>query len=460
MTGDRSPEDWLARETGTSKSDARRTLATGRQLNELPATAGAAKRGELSAKQAEAVADAADAAPDAEERLLDSAKRKGFGELLDDCRRTRHDADPNPEATARRMHAKRSYRTWTDADGTGNLMLSGPAAAIARMDNAIRHRADRFFREARKDGRREPSEAYGFDAAEVLLTRTGGDDDAPSAPKGSAAKIIVRVDHSALQRGITLDGELCEIVGFGPVPVSTVQEWMADAFIAAILTKGTEIQKVVHLGRKFTAVQQTVLQWQDPVCANRGCNNRLGLEYDHLEDWADTHTTRTEAAKRFCRACHRLKTLGWSVGPPDEDGKIELIPPDDDRHPLQVAARRARASSRSSPRTESGLRRRRRQAHCLDAVARPCAAVRLRRHARRLRCRPDRARSSSSASPWPTCRRWVSRWSRRASASASRWPTTSRTTTRRRPRPSTGWRSCSPRSRGGGWPRTSSGPPG
>ena len=48
------PTDWLARQTGTSKADAGRLVETGRQLEALPAVAGAVTRGELSARQAEA----------------------------------------------------------------------------------------------------------------------------------------------------------------------------------------------------------------------------------------------------------------------------------------------------------------------------------------------------------------------------------------------------------------------
>ena len=50
-----------------------------------------------------------------------------------------------------------------------------------------------------------------------------------------------------------------------------------NAFLAAIVTKGTEITKVVHLGRKFTSEQRTALQWRDPICARKGCANRLRL---------------------------------------------------------------------------------------------------------------------------------------------------------------------------------------
>lgn len=347
--GHQSPAAWLANETGTSKADAGRLIDTARKLEQLPATADAVGRGELSAQQAEAIAGAATAAPAEERRLLDRAKQgASLRDLQDDCRRTRRAADPDPDATDRRVRAKRSCRTWTDADGaTGHLHLTGPAAAIARIDNAIRHRAERLFAAARSEGRREPNEAYAFDAAEQLLTSTG---DATPIAAGADAKIIVRIDHSALLRGHAVAGETCEIAGMGPVPVATVREWMKDAFVAAVLTKGDDVQRVVHLGRRFTATQRTALQWQDPVCANKGCTNRLGLEYDHFEDWADTHTTRVTAAKRFCRSCHRLKSIGWSVSAPDADGQCTFTPPD------QCAVARAAGDAMRARRARRGSR--------------------------------------------------------------------------------------------------------
>lgn len=324
VEGDRTPEDWLARTTGTTRAEAAKELQCGRDLQRVPEIARAATAGELSVKQTEAIAGAAAVDPTAAARLLASAKDKGLRELQDECRTTRTNADPDPEATRARIHARRSYRTWTDPDGTGHLHLTGPSDVIARVDNAVRHRCERIFRAARRDGRREPTDAYAFDAATELLTSAG---EGTPPPAGAEAKIIVRVDLPALLRGRAVDGETCEIAGLGPIPVSVVREWMDDAFLAAIVTKGTEITKVVHLGRRFTSEQRTALQWRDPVCARKGCDNRLGLQYDHFEDWADTHTTRVEAGRRFCPPCHRLKTLGWNVSDPDADGQCTFTPP-------------------------------------------------------------------------------------------------------------------------------------
>ncbi len=216
--GDRTPVDWLARTTGTTRAEAAKELQTGQDLQLVPEVAKAATAGELSVKQAEAIAGAAAVDPASAGRLLDSAKDKGLRELQDECRATRTKADPDPEATRARIHAKRSYRMWTDPDGTGHVHLSGPADVIARVDNAVRHRCDRIFRDARRTGRREPTDAYAFDAAADLLTSAG---DGKAVPTGADAKIIVRVDHDALLRGRTV-GEVPRPRGGGATTVHEV----------------------------------------------------------------------------------------------------------------------------------------------------------------------------------------------------------------------------------------------
>lgn len=338
--GAKSAEDWLADTTGTSKGDAADTLDTGRKLKALPATEAELRKGKLSTKQAKAVTDAATADPSAERDLLDAAQNSSLGALKNKARRTKHSANRDPEATRKRIHAHRSCRNWVDPDGVGHLHASGTPEAIARLAAKIGHRAGKIFETARKASQREPLEAYAFDALSELINEDG---NGTTMPAGSDAKIIVRIDHTALLRGWTLDGETCEIDGFGPVPVSVVREWMQDAFIAAVLTKSEVVTRVVHLGRKFTAKQKTALQWRDPECCVQGCTNTVRLEYDHDTGWANTHTTVVEDGDRLCHRDHKRKTAGWHLGDRDTSGKRLLLPPNHPDHPLQVAARQARA---------------------------------------------------------------------------------------------------------------------
>jgi hypothetical protein len=285
------------------------------------------------------VAEAAAADPAAEARLLDQAARGSLGELRDHARRTKAAADADPEATRRRIHAGRRVRCWTDADGTAHLKASGPADAIARLRATVDHRADQIFRQRRRDGHREPVDAYRFDALEELVTSGGR---GVPMPRGADAKIIVRVDHAALLRGRVQGDEVCEIAGVGPIAVSVVRSWMHDAFVAALLTKGTDICSVVHLGRRFTALQRTAQEWRDPECAVLGCHRSGRLERDHRDDWAHTHETRFESSDRYCSIHHDLKTTeGWMLEA--GTGKRRFLPPHHPDHPLQVALADARA---------------------------------------------------------------------------------------------------------------------
>jgi hypothetical protein len=340
--GDRTAAEWLARTTGTTASDASATIATGQRMEDLPETRAAARGGRLSPAQARAVADAASADPSAEARLLDQAAKASVGELVDACRRTKAAADPDSEATHRRIHAARRVRCWTDTEGTAHLKATGTPESIARIRAAIDHRADQIFRKRRAEGQRESSDAYRFDALEELTT--SGTTASP-LPQGADAKIIVRVDHAALVRGRIEGDEVCEIAGVGPVAVSVVRSWMHDAFVAALLTKGTDIRSVVHLGRRFTALQRTAQEWRDPECCVLGCHRSGRLERDHRDDWADTHETRLDSSDRYCSIHHRQKTVeGWMLEP--GTGKRRFLPPDHPDHPLQTAIASARAAQR------------------------------------------------------------------------------------------------------------------
>lgn len=122
-------------------------------------------------------------------------------------------------------------------------------------------------------------------------------------------KILVRVDHTALQRGEVAEGEVCEVVGIGPVPVESVREWIGQgAFVAALLTEGQDVKSVVHMGRSPTALQRTVLEWEQPECHVLGCPARDNLQVDHAEDWSRTRHTTLSELDRYCPDHHRMKT--------------------------------------------------------------------------------------------------------------------------------------------------------
>lgn len=329
--GDRSAAHHLARTSGTSVGQAADVLETARRLAGLSDVAAAARAGALSAQHACAVAVAAAADPASEARLVSMAATSSLAELREECARVRAAVRPDPEAHRKAIHDARFLRTHTDADGAWHLHLRDNPEVGAEIMAAIDPIRDRLFREARARGVHEPSEAY---AADALAELARGE----SKPAQRAStKVIARVDLAALLRGRPIEGEVCELAGFGPVAVSAVRELMdtGDPFLAAVVTDGARVVGVAHLGRRANARQQTALEWLYPTCAVAGCAAVAHLENDHRVEWARTHTTVFDLLDRLCTHHHDRKSLdGWALVP--GEGKRAFVPPDDPRHPRRA----------------------------------------------------------------------------------------------------------------------------
>ena len=189
---------------------------------------------------------------------------------------------------------------WSGQDGAFNLSGRATAEAGALVMAALRPLADKAFDAARKQGRRERPKAYAWDAL-VELARGGGAGAGGGPGAGSRggragprAEVIIRVDHSALLRGYPLDGEVCDIPGFGVTTVEAVRDMIAtgDPVLKAVVTNAKKVIGVVHMRRRPNAYQRTALEWMFPTCAVNGCGTKAHfLQTDHREDWARTHVT-------------------------------------------------------------------------------------------------------------------------------------------------------------------------
>jgi hypothetical protein len=192
--GARSAAEHLAKLGGTSTSVARRTLETSKHVAGLPAITDALQGGVLSTAQADAIVAAAAADPSAEARLLLLAQTTNVTELREECLRVRAAADPDPDATHRRIHAHRCQRTFADAEGAWNLHARGTPEQGARLETALEPIIDEMYAKARQDGRREPREAYAFDALIGLAER---DTTSAKKPKPAVSRDLARGCHCA-----------------------------------------------------------------------------------------------------------------------------------------------------------------------------------------------------------------------------------------------------------------------
>ena len=353
------PEDFIADRAGTSTGRARSELDTSKRLADLDQTADALRRGELSSEQADAISDAALVNPSAEADLLDHAKKNSVKDLKDQCGRKKAAGDPDPEATRRRIHANRRARTWKDNEGGWNFAARGTVDAGAEFHHVWDRLIDQRFEAGRQAGSRELRAAYAFDAlidlARGAANQSGGDlttvsqpqdgahqdgahqdGDAASGPTRSSSTnpkhlALIRVDLAALIRGRVEHDELCEITGLGPLPVRVIRDLLGDSIMKLVITRGSDVANVTHLGRGVNVAQQVALLWSDPTCRVEGCH-RTRLENDHREDWARTHHTRLDEIDPLCGHHHGLKTtVGWAMV--SGSGRRPFVPPEDPRHP-------------------------------------------------------------------------------------------------------------------------------
>jgi hypothetical protein len=392
--GARTAAESLARQAGTSTAAAREALDTSNRLTGLPGVAGALRRGELSPAQAAAIASAAEADRSAQRRLLELAARSSLAELREECARVRAAADPDPDATNRRIHQQRRCRQYTDAEGGWNLSARGTAQDGAAFTTVLSAITDQVFTAARRHGRHEPAEAYAFDALMAMAQHAAGPDQPAARTNGSpdsAADVpggsdqqadhvgsqaggdqpldadratraahgdpgifrntgsrpvgpvpprrwsnprylaLLRVDAAALRRGRVDGGELCEIAGVGPVPVTVARDLLGEAIVKLVITNGVDVANITHLGRGPTVAQKVALMWANDTCHAEGCHRRR-IEYDHRTPWSQTRHTRLDELDPLCDYHHDLKTrLGWALVP--GTGKRPFVPPDDPRHP-------------------------------------------------------------------------------------------------------------------------------
>jgi hypothetical protein len=369
-----------------SPAAARRTLETGRRMTNQAEVASAALAGELSAEQAAVVSAGVAADPAKSRELIDRARRSSLPELNEEVAKIKASGG-DQEQRWRAVHAKRSLRRWTDREGALQAHLYGhpeDGARLWRMLDPIRRRLNLLrHRSGNPDG---TLDALDYDALMTMATVAAGNDGelgladllelglfpqlktpaehqqragdpdlfsagpgpSPSSkPRrrmkklaGSPLRVMIRVDLDALLRGVPLEGELCEMAGYGPVPVSVIEDLLAtdNPFIIGLLTKSQSLVGVYHHGRHPRAHQRSALDFLYPTCAVEGCSSKAGLQYDHREDFEKTRITAFDLLDRLCIHHHGKKTHeGWSLV--KGRGKRAFVPPDHPDHPRSFRGR-------------------------------------------------------------------------------------------------------------------------
>lgn len=200
----------------------------------------------------------------------------------------------------------------------------------------IQKEADRIFRRAYKEGRRETPGNYAADAFAAILT---GEGLIGGRTKSKGSEVVVLVSRESLLRG-SVDpesDEMCEIAGFGAVPVSMARQMMSDSFLKGVVYDGTLVSHVEHFGRHRPAevdtalLVQAVLSHGKVVCEVEQCDRTTGIHWDHKVPFARGGPTSSGNIHPMCGYDNRLKELGRVV---ERNGRwIRLSPDAGERSP-------------------------------------------------------------------------------------------------------------------------------
>ena len=299
------PASWVARQAGTTRTEARGALELARSLGAHPQTKRALLSGAVSLAQAKEIVSFDDESPGHEHELLGRCGTWDLTRLREETRERRL-AGTRPQDLHRRQMAARRFRHWKD--GLGMVCFAGalPPASGVPFVQRIEREAQRLHKAARAQG---SAEGFSAHAADALVTLCEG---GRGAQRGGTDLVIV-CDLYAFRRGHAHPGEPCHLVGGGPIPVEVAKELAKDdAFVKGVLHDGVAIHTVSHHGRHLRAELKTALDL-GPVPSFSGrecvdCKRRQGLEYDHLDPLANHGPTAYANLVARCYLCHQQKT--------------------------------------------------------------------------------------------------------------------------------------------------------
>ncbi len=314
------PATWLADTCGSTTGAARAALKTAVALGDCPDTKEAVLSGELSMIQAGEITRTDEAVPGSEHQMLDAARaHPNVAWLKDKARKHRLEAE-DPEQRRRRQHRARYWRHWVDEHGMTRVSAAFSVEHGVAIMNRVDTETDRRLRQAQHDKTAttvsEPRECVAADAAAAVIFGT--------ARRGAGrAEVVLVCDLAAFQRGRAGDGEVCQVIGGGPVTVDSARELAALAVIKIVLHDGVRIDTVYHPGRYLPAELRTALGLGQPplfdgvACID--CGRRYGIQWDHLDPYAHGGATCYTNLAARCWPCHHDKT--------ERDRKAGLLNP-------------------------------------------------------------------------------------------------------------------------------------
>jgi hypothetical protein len=304
--GSRSVQEFLATKTGESPGGVGKLVDTARKLESLGPTRDALRDGKVSIDQAAAIARAAEVDPGCEGDLLDAARHHDLTELKKRAAKARAAGDPDEERRYQRQRHERELKTFVDDEGMGNVHWRTTLDEYSEFVSLHARHRDDAFKAAYRAGRRDPDRHLASDGMlRLVRASSGGDGSTPARDP----RVYIHVTDTAVRRGHTQPGETCEIAGVGPVPVPVARDlWGTNPFVSLIETDGTDVHRIVRLGRRRPPEVDDALMVRDRCCVVPGCASTRRLEAHHLVPYAHTGRTTLDELALVCEHHHDLIT--------------------------------------------------------------------------------------------------------------------------------------------------------
>lgn len=330
-TGQRDAIGFVAARTACPRGRIRDALGVADRLTSMPQVDGAVRSGAITLDQAADIAAAVAEHPHVETELVALAAQVSPRQLKERCVAILAQGD-GAEQQHRRAKADRSASSQVGRDGVWRLAARMPIIDGAFVDKTLDYFQTRIFDDARHRGEREPYAAYRADAL-VAMARAafdhlsgwasdGTDEASPSqarprrrrgAPRARSSSlrhtIVVTVPHSVFTSR-SAPGETCQVPGVGPVPVSVVNDLLADdPVVKAVVTKGRDITAVATLTRTVKEdLRLAVLAANGLRCAVPGCDSTRFLELDHRLEFSELGPTSYDNLRPLCCFHHDQRT--------------------------------------------------------------------------------------------------------------------------------------------------------
>jgi hypothetical protein len=165
---------------------------------------------------------------------------------------------------------------------------------------------------------------------DALVAHARGDRDTatPSGPPVTR----VRVDLARLLDHDPDDpGEICEIPGVGPVPVSHARTVLSHGLLELVITDGVDVRTVVSRTRHVPEALKVAIAERDQRCRVRGCDRTHHLERHHTKPFHEHRLTTYELLGMLCGDHHDWVTYRGHEIIDHRDGTWTLTPPDEQR---------------------------------------------------------------------------------------------------------------------------------